>query len=165
MNWDAIGAIGEIAGVIAVLITLVYLARQIRQANRQSLLGSFQNTFDALNAWCTLVSESSDLAPIILQGRKSYDALDEAERLRFDHVHIQLLNIIESHYFQVQQNAMSDEYRNWAIENLKGIASGYLGYPGTRQFWSAVQHFMPPDVRRLVDSSIGPATSSGADAI
>lgn len=164
MNWDAIGAMGEISGVIAVLITLGYLARQIKQSNRQTLLSSLQHTFDSLNAWCELVSESPDLAPIILRGRDSYEALAEAERFRFDHVHIQLLNIIESHHFQLQRTDMDDEYREWATKNLEGIAGGYLSYPGTRQFWSDAEAFFPPDVRELVSRSIAKTPASGAES-
>jgi hypothetical protein len=162
MNWDAVGATGEIAGVVAVLITLVYLARQIRQSNKQVLLGSFQNTFDALNGWCAMVSESGDLAPIILLGRDSYGALNDAQRLRFDHVHIQLLNIIESHHFQVHHTAIDEEYRSWAIANLEGNAGGYLGHPGTREFWGTAESFFPPEVRQLVNRSIAQVSEAGA---
>ena len=157
MNWDAIAAVGEIAGTIAVLVTLLYLARQIRQSNRQDLLAAFQHTFDSLNGWCTHVSESTDLAPIVLRGRESYESLTDEERFRFDHIHIHLLNIIESHLFQVQKTAMDAEYQAWAIENLEGIVQGYLNHPGTRQFWSNVRHYAPPEVQQLVSANIGDA--------
>ena len=44
MNWDAISAIGEIVGAIAVVITLIYLARQIRDSNRETRAVTLQAT-------------------------------------------------------------------------------------------------------------------------
>lgn len=155
MNWDAVAAVGQLLSAVAVIATLIYLARQIRQSNRQALLASFQNTFDALNAWCALVSESADLAPIIMEGRRSYATLSDADRFRFDHVHVHLLNIVESHLYQAQQTAMDEDYRRWAVENLEGIVREYLSHPGTREFWNNAGEFFPADVRQLVDANIG----------
>jgi len=155
MTWDAIGALGEIGGAVAVLVTLLYLARQIRQSNRQALLASFQHTFDSLNGWASHVSASADLPPIILRGRQSYESLDDADRFRFDHVHFQLLNMIESHHFQVHQTALDEEYRKWAMDNLAKLAAGYFAFPGTRAFWGQVAEYYPRDVQRLISENLG----------
>jgi hypothetical protein len=118
------------------------------------MLGAFQHTYDNMNSWCVLVSESEDISPIVIRGRESYEALKEDERFRFDHIHLHLLNIFESHLYQVHQTAMDEEYRRWAVENFQGIAKGYFDFPGTRQFWRNVRGYFPPDIQRLVDSQL-----------
>lgn len=117
MNWTALGALGQLAAAVAVLITLIYLARQVRQSNRQNLCSAFRHTCDSLNEWALSIVESAEIPAIILRGRHSYKDLSDIDRLRFDDVHFDFLNIIESHYYQVQKTAMDDEYRKWALGN------------------------------------------------
>ena len=74
--------------------------------------------------------------------------------MRFDHVHLHLLNIIESHLFQSRQAGTDAGYRDWAIQNLAEIASAYFGFPGTKEFWKNAKPFFDADVRKLVDDSI-----------
>lgn len=148
---------GEIAGAIAVLITLLYVARQIRQSNRQNLLGAYQHTIDSMNSVCTLASQNPELGAIVLSGRQSYESLDSVERFQFDHFHFHILNIIESHLYQSEQTALDEEYRNWARENLELIVQAYLDFPGTRSFWKNAGQFAPPAVRTLVSASLSEA--------
>ncbi len=155
MNWTALGALGELVAAVAVLITLIYLARQVRLSNRQNLLGSYRHTYDSLNEWALFVAESGEIPAIILRGRESYTDLSDIERLRFDHVHFVFLNIIESHYYQVQKTAMDREYRQWAMDNLVVLVRGYFDYPGAREFWRGVQGYYQPEIRKLVTDSVG----------
>lgn len=157
MNWTALSAVGQLVAAAAVLITLLYLARQVRQSNRQDLLGAFRHTYDSLNEWAMSIVESGEIPAIILRGRLSYKDLSDIERLRFDHVHFVCLNIIEAHYYQVQATAMDDEYRQWAMENLAVLVRGYFDYPGARDFWTHVQQYYQPAVRKLVAESLGDA--------
>jgi hypothetical protein len=162
VDWNAIAAIGQLAGAAAVLITLIYLARQVRQANRQGLLDAFRHSYDSLNDWALSVVESEEVASIILRGRQSYAGLGDTDRLRFDHIHLMFLNIIESHYFQVQKTAMDEAYRRWAIENLTALVRGYLDFPGFHEFWAQVQQFYDPAIRRLIAKNTGRVSSVAA---
>ena len=154
MNWDAVSAVAEIIGAVAVVATLLYLAVQIRQANRQDLLGSFQHTHDTMNSFARMIAESEQVAEIISRGRDSYSELSDEDRIRFDHVHLHLLNVIESHLFQTKQAGSDAHYRDWAIQNLAVIASAYFGFPGTREFWKIAEPFFDDDVRKLVNDNI-----------
>lgn len=154
MNWDAVGAVAEIIGAVAVVATLLYLAVQIRQANRQDLLGSFQHLYDTTNSFCRMIADSEDLAEIVSRGRESYAELSDEDRMRFDHAHLHLLNIIESHLFQLQRADMDTRYRDWAVQNLAEIASAYFGFPGSREFWKNAESFFDTDVRKLVNDNI-----------
>lgn len=155
MDWTAVGAVGQLAATVAVLITLVYLARQVRQSNRQDLLSAYRHTYDSLNEWATCLVESEQVSALVLRGRASYAALSDTERLRFDHVHLVLLNIIESHYYQVQQTALDEGYRQWAMENLAVLVRGYLDFPGVQEFWRNVQQYYEPGIRELVAKNTG----------
>jgi hypothetical protein len=157
MDWEAIAAVGEIVGAFAVLLTLAYLARQVRQANRQNLLSSFQHTYDSMNQFLGSTLAADDVAQLVIRGRESYEGLSAADRLRFDHFHFMILNIVESHLFQVQRtaDALETDYRDWARENMKVVVQAYLAFPGTREFWSNVAAFVEPEVRNFVTASLG----------
>lgn len=164
MDWNVVAALGQAVSAVAVLITLVYLARQVRQLNRQDLLNAFRHTYDSLNGWAYAVSGSAEIAGIILRGRQSYGNLSETERFQFDHVHLAFLNIIEAHYYQVQKTAMDHEYRRWATENLAALVRGYLDHPGSQEFWRNVQQYYEPGIRKLIAENTGDALRAAAAA-
>lgn len=156
MNWEAIAAVGEMVGALAVLLTLAYLARQVRQANRQNLLSSFQHTYDSMNQFLESTLAADDVAELVIRGRVSYNGLSAADRLRFEHFHFIILNIVESHLFQVERtaDALEKDYRAWARENMKVVVQAYFAFPGTRDLWSNVAPFVDPDVRGFVTESL-----------
>ena len=155
MNWGAIGAVGEVFGGVAVLVTLLYLARQVRQLNKQSHVGSFQHMQDQLNDYLRVVSGSKDTAAIVIKGRQSFSSLDDIEQLRFEYIQFQLLNIIESHYTQARQTALDDGYRTWVEDNLAEIVRGQFSYPGCIEFWNSAEPYFDSDVQSLVNRALG----------
>ena len=157
MNWEAIGAVGEVFGAVAVLITLLYLAKQVRQLNKQGHLEAFQHMQDQLNTYLRHISESEETAELVVKGRQSYSSLNEVERLRFDYVQFQLLNFIESHYTQSRQTALDDGYRQWVDKNLQEIVRGEFAYPGCIEFWQSAEPFFDAEVRELINRSLGQA--------
>ncbi len=158
MNWDAVAAVGEILGALAVFITLLYLARQVRQSNRQNLLSSFQHTYDSINQFLESTLMSEQVADVVVRGRESYEALPEADRLQFDHFHLVILNIVESHLFQVERTAgaLEQEYREWAVENMGAVVKAYFSIPWTRTCWSQAEAFFEPKIREFVRARLGP---------
>lgn len=152
MNWEAIAAVGQAVGALAVVLTLAYLARQVRQSNRQALLSSFQHTYDSINQFLGATLDSGEVADIVVRGRACYESLSAADRLRFDHFHLIVLNVVESHLFQVDRTAdrMEKGYRAWAQENMKVVVQGYFSYPGTRSFWSSIEAFFEPRAREFI---------------
>ena len=156
MNWDAVAAISQTAGTLAVFITLAYLARQVRQSNRQDLLSSFQHTYDSVNQFLESTLASESIADVVVRGRDSYHALTDSERLRFDHFHLIILNVVESHLFQAERTAdtLEKEYQQWAVENMSAVIQAYFSYPGTRSFWSNVEPFFEPKIRAFVAQNL-----------
>ena len=158
MNWEAAGTIGEIVGSIAVVISLVYVSLQIRHANKQSEIDSLRHTWDGLNQICDRMSESKETASIINRGRNALGCLDDDERLIFVHIHLRLLNTLESWYLQVIQTSRPGPYQESQIANLEGIVAGYFDYPGSRDLWDDLRAYFDP-IADIVDSKL----SSGAD--
>ena len=153
MNWEAIGTMGEIVGSLAVVISLVYVSKQIRNANKQSEIDALRHTWDGLNQLCDRFSESTETASIVNRGRADLGALSDDEYLVFEHIHLRLLNTLESWYLQVTQTSKPGEYQTQQIENLAGIASGYLGNPGGKELWTRLRDYFPT-IADIVDAAI-----------
>ena len=163
MNWDAISAVGEIIGALAVVVTLIYLSRQIRQANRQGEIEAFRHTWDNLNQLCDAFGESQEKAAIINRGRRDLSSLNDEEFLVFEHIHIRLLNTLESWHFQIERTSEPGAYRDGQLANLVGIATGYLGHPGTRVLWTRIGHYFEP-IKGLVDDALREASGGARGA-
>ncbi len=153
MNWDAIGAVAEIGATIAVFVTLVYLSIQVRHANKQRELEAYRHTWDTLNQFCDLLTQSTENASILNRGRKSLSNLNEDELVVFEHMHLRMLNTIESWYHQINQTSPPGTYRDEQIENIAAIIHLYIDHPGVRDFWSKVKHTFVP-VQQLVEDNI-----------
>ena len=157
MNWDAAGTIGEIVGSIAVVISLIYVSLQIKHANKQSELDSLRHTWDSLNQICDRLSESIETASIVNRGRASLKSLDEDEYLVFEHIHLRLLNTLESWYLQITQTSNPGPYRDSQLANLSGIAGGYVNHPGVRDLWNSLRPYFD-SIADIVDKSLSAST-------
>jgi hypothetical protein len=159
VNWEAFGAIAEMVGAAAVVATLLYLSVQLRTANRQAELESFRHTWDGLNQFCDLLSSSKETASVVNRGRESLSRLDAEEMLMFEHLHLRLLNILESWHLQIMRTSSPGEYRETQLANLSGIAAGYFGFAGTRELWDRLRDYFVP-IKDLVDEALASAAES-----
>ena len=153
MNWEAAGTIGEIIGSIAVVVSLIYVSLQIKHANRQSEIDALRHTWDNLNTFCDRLSESVETASVVTRGRASLKSLDENETLIFEHIHLRLLNTLESWYLQVTQTSKPGPYRDSQIANLESIVAGYLDHPGTRDLWGRLRPYFE-SIAEIVDANL-----------
>ena len=153
MNWEAIGAVAEIGATIAVFVTLVYLSIQVRQANKQRELEAYRHIWDTLNQFCDLLTQSTENASILNRGRESISNLSDDEYVVFEHIHLRMLNTIESWHHQISQTSPPGIYRDEQIENIAGIIRLYIDHPGVREVWTKVKHTFVP-VEELVEDNI-----------
>lgn len=153
MNWEALAAVGQILGALAVFITLIYLTVQVKHANTQAEIESHRHTWDMLNQFCDLLSSSRETAAVVNKGRGALQELSADERLMFEHVHLRLLNTLESWQLQIDRTAKSRKYKAQQLENLSGIAKGYFGFPGTRELWDSLREYFPT-ISQTVDSAL-----------
>ena len=154
MNWEAIGAVGEILGALAVLTTLIYLSIQIKHLKKQTDTSAFEHIIDALNDFAGRIAESDSLASIINQGRESFDSLTDDERLRFELIHMLLLNNLESWY--LQQKQLESFMGDHSFENIKGNIIYFCDYPGFREFWESARPVFP-NLAAIMDQTLGEA--------
>lgn len=153
MNWEALAAIGQVASALAVGVTLIYLAIQIKHANVQSEIEAHRHTWDMLNQWCDLVSGSVETASIVVKGRASLQDLTQTEYLVFEHIHLRMLNTLESWHLQFAKTARDRKFKAQQMENLRSIAEGYFSHPGTRELWLRLREYFPT-IADIVDSAL-----------
>ena len=77
----------------------------------------------------------------------------------FEHLHLRLLNILESWHLQIMRTSSPGEYRETQLANLSGIAAGYFGFAGTRELWDRLRDYFVP-IKDLVDEALASAAES-----
>ncbi len=113
MNWEAIGAIGELVGGLAVVLTLVYIAFQVRQSSKQidqntrALEAStFYAAGEGFSKWWALVIQDEAVASLWQRGIAG-EALDSADKLRFNSMAMMLFTSLENNLHQLQLGSIS----------------------------------------------------------
>jgi hypothetical protein len=150
LDLDKIGSWAEILSALAVLVMLVYLAVQIRQANKQLMLQSVLEVWKSLDGFCDLIAQSEEVSSIVIRGRVSLAGLSESEQLRFEHVHIRMVNAIETFLMVIEDCYPRGRLRVLHMENVKAIVSEYFDHPGTLEYLQNFNSaFAPPELNRL----------------
>jgi hypothetical protein len=131
MNWDALGAIAELAGALGVIASLLYLGRQIRASTRasavESKLASTRNYTDFLGQ----LVHSPELAELFIRGRKDFQQLASAEKVRFSNLALMSFSFFSAAYFQLSNDALDED--SW-VEN-QAILQYWLRGAGCRDWW------------------------------
>jgi len=150
MNFSEISVLAQTLGIIGVIITLIYLARQTGIANRNKMLNSFQHSMNNINEFNNVIAGSSDLAPIIIQGREGYSKLSADQKLRFEHTYGRLLNIIESWYILTMETGLPKRFKQQQLNNIRSVVRFYFNYPGVLEFWNGYQSMYIPGIASLI---------------
>lgn len=153
MTWEALSVYAQIGSTIAVFITLVYIALQVRIINQQRELNAFRHTYDSMNVFCDKMSQSKEIASIICRGRDSLEQLDRSEKIIFQHIHLRLLNTIESWYMQALKTSTKNDERDKQIQNISGLVSYYFSYSGSQAVWDNVKSTFEP-IQDIVEQNI-----------
>ncbi|WP_158883787.1 hypothetical protein [Rhodanobacter sp. L36] len=163
MNWQAIGAISEAFSAIVVAATLVYVVRQIHHLRQQTILASFQHTYDAINQFDASIAQSDEVAALVVRGRASMSGLSPSEKLRFEHLFGRLLNIVESWHFQILETAPPGGYRDEQLKNIANFVRTRCDHPGVLEFWNDYQQCYDAAMHRLMHENTGAvAANSGS---
>ena len=159
MNWEAIGALSEAGSAIALTATLVYIVLQIHHLRQQTILASFQHTYDAINQFDASIAQSEEVAALVVRGRASMAELSASERLRFEHVFGRLFNIVESWHFQILETAPSGRYRDDQLRNIANFVRTRCDHPGILEFWKNYQQCYDAATHRLIRENTGAAVA------
>jgi hypothetical protein len=147
MSLEDLGNIGEFVAAIAVLVSLVYLALQIRQNTRAVRAGAHQAMADGISALSLTLSESSDLARIMVKGHADYDSLTLEERVRFDAFVGRVFASWENVFFQRQEGLVGpDMWEAWDEAYCRIVSA-----PVFARFWEAARGGFLRDFQQHVE--------------
>ena len=155
MSWEAIGSIGELIGALAVLATLVYLARQIRQHNREMEnqvksvdLASFNAIDESFSRFRSLIAADGQLAELWRRAKEDYLSLAPDERERADALIWEWFMIYQNMNHRVSEISSRNPVPVHTEDDedyLKLATRLELDHAGLRQWWEAgnSQRFFP----------------------
>ena len=149
MNWDAVGAIGEMIGALAVVVSVIYLAFQIRDNTRASVVSVVQDAINAYSEQESLVASTPDLAHIILRGRASFSNLSPEEGLRFDSYYSVTFQVFEGWYTGSDRAVSLPKEQ---VEVTETILRNHLRHPGVREWWEKAREEFPKGFAAWVDT-------------
>jgi hypothetical protein len=130
VTWEAASAIAQILGSIAIVITLIYLAAQIRQTNRATLIAGYYQITEQWHRWSELLVTTPELSALILRGNASLKDLTEEEALRYGSYAQMFFDIVENYLRLIRQLGLASEERI-----LGSIVSRRITAPGMMEWW------------------------------
>jgi hypothetical protein len=146
VNWDALGAIAEITPSIGVILSLIYLGIQIRSQNIESKISSTNELVSQYLDTNRDLSRDRELAKLILDGFRDFDALRGAERLQFSAYMTGICRSSEALFQQRLAGRLDESIWSGHFQSLKGL---FL-YPGIRAWWSTREHWFSEEYRSLL---------------
>jgi hypothetical protein len=151
------GAIAEALGALGVICTLIYLAVQIRQNSRATLIAGHHGIASQWHACSQLMIGTPELASIVLRGNRSMSELTPEETLRFGAYMQTFFDITESYHRFIGQLGLKDEE-----EVLEKVVARRIVTPGMAQWWDANAADYSPDFVTWVEGVRKAAASAAA---
>lgn len=130
VTWDVASAIAQILGSVAIVITLIYLAAQIRQANRATLLAGYYQITEQWHKWSELVVTTAELPSVILRGNASLKELTAEQALQYGSYAQMFFDIIENYLRLIRQLGLKSEEKV-----LQSVVSRRIAAPGMMEWW------------------------------
>jgi hypothetical protein len=150
MSLEDLGNIGEFVGAIAVVVSLIYLAVQIRQNTRAVRSASHQTLVSSEQAIQASISDNREVARIVVQANKDFDALDEEDRLRFLMLAGRLFSNFENIYYQYSRGLLDEDlWRPWSDS-----IPFFVQQPGFLRYWEIFRFGFAEPFRDLVDKHV-----------
>jgi hypothetical protein len=150
MTLENLGNIGEFVGALAVVISLVYLAVQIRQNTRAVRSASHQTLVSTEQAIQASISDNPEVARIVVQANKDFDALNEEDRVRFLMLASRYFSTFENIYYQYSRGLLDEDlWQPW----LEGM-SFLVQQPGLQRYWEAFKFGFAEPFRELIDKQL-----------
>ena len=152
MNWDGLGAAAETLGAMGVVITVAYLALQIRQNTRAIRSAAQQSMFDNSHTLRLALSQSPEIAGLLIKAAESYESLTAEEALRFEAFGGTILGEWENVFFQNEHSVVDpDMWEAWDTSYREIFKTQPY-----RRVWQQQKLQNLEAFRKHVDASIGP---------
>lgn len=150
MSWELIAAIAQLIAAIAVVPSLIYFAIQISNQNKESRRAAANAFVLHYNDFRKSLSDSSDLASILLRGVTAFDDLDPAERVRFGALMGRVFVLSEGLRSFYLDGILSQEL--W--RTFERATADLAAYPGVQAWWATRDHWYTTEFRSLVNHMI-----------
>jgi len=154
MTIQELGSLGELVAAIATVATLIYLALQIRQNTTATRAASFHAVTDARNQVNLSITQSSELARIIVEGTADRSALSPEDRLRFDCTCLSYVHVVETMHYQTSVGAGEKALVEAEEQSLLDL----LSTPGVREWWLENPYAFGPEFRSYMEEFVAKAT-------
>ena len=146
----------QIAAVIAVLALLINLSVELRYINRAINAHTVQDIRETYSQHFAHVTQSPDLADILMRLAKDPEGVDVGIKMRFYATLFYIFTSHETAYYQNIDGIMAS--RDWHLFN-RGMMD-LIKLPGVRDFWEKRKHWYSDDFRDYIDSEVIPAAAS-----
>ena len=131
MTLSALAELSQIVASLGVIVTLVFVAVELRKNTAQGKLSNYSDMINRYNAVYAITNDIG-MSELIVRGRQSYAALNDAEKLSFGHYLEQICIANES-------SLIYDD----SVVHEKGLSSSlwakhirfHLGFPGAREWF------------------------------
>ena len=147
MNWELIGAVAELIGAAAIVLALIYLARQVKNAARESQ----RNRRGELNRNVSHVPDlwggNAELSDIVYRGLIDPKSLHGKETFRFYGSLYALFRAWEA-LFQDSQEGLTER---WGPGAARSALVDLLGFPGTQRYWKHRRHWYTDSFQAEID--------------
>jgi hypothetical protein len=144
MSIVEIGALAQLVGAIAILLSLVFVVIELRKNFKQN---NIANTLQRAVEREKLIYARMDegLAKLLVKAYRSYDELEDFEKVQFEAFILQLSSLLFRTYRTAGETAFAigaDRLRSSA----KAIASDFFSNPGARECYQSLR------VRGLIEN-------------
>ena len=154
MTIQELGSLGELVAAIATVATLIYLALQIRQNTTATRAASFHAVTDARNQVNLSITQSSELARIVVEGTADRSSLSPEDRLRFDYTCLSYVHVVETMHYQASVGAGEKAL----VEAEERSLLDLLSTPGVREWWLENPYAFGPEFRSYMEELVAKAT-------
>lgn len=129
---EFIGGIGGLVAAIAVVASLIFVGMQIKASVKQASVDSYSTITSLWTAFTNAVAANEECWRVFHEGIRDYDALNEAEKSRF--------NFLIGMYYGIQDTVMVHEHHGvWKNPETyeRVLEEGYRMFrmPGVQAWW------------------------------
>jgi hypothetical protein len=149
MLLSELSSIGGFINDLAVLGSLLYLARQLRQADRNQR-ASIQQGRATRSSEFTMFTANPAIASVWAKGQTGDPSLTEVEFRQFLATLRAMLNNMEDAYLQHRSRLLEND----AFESSRAILCSLLAQPGVRAAWPFEAFGFSPSFRDFIERTI-----------
>jgi hypothetical protein len=158
MSWETVAAISQVLAAIGVIVSVLYLARQIRDENRERRRTAVNVLVGQWNGIVKSFVESEEFCDLYLRGIKNFDQLSPAEKVRLGAFFGTHFKNFDGMYRSRLDGTL--EPSHWEV--IERMITDLISYPGTQQWWAVRRHWHTAEFASVVDQIISRRPTAGA---